>query len=44
MPVGVYELLFNGWGYLWKLPGCAWLEEKVRTDPEITAVLRRFDK
>jgi Fe-S-cluster containining protein len=44
MPVGVYELLFNGWGFLWSLPGCAWLQEILKTDPEVQSVLGAFRK
>ncbi len=44
MPVGVYEILFNSWGFLWTLPGCGWLEKEVRADPEIQSGLRSFGK
>jgi len=41
LPFGVNDILQGSWGYLGKLAGCEWLLDRVKTEEEIQAVLRR---
>jgi Fe-S-cluster containining protein len=44
LPVGVYEILYNSWSFLWTLPGCEWMERELKSDEEIQSAIASFRK